>query len=106
MFLGNREQGAGSREQGGLFVLLYSLDHSYEVHIILSLLPLTSSLFPAPNAPHVAYGLSSLFPTHNTNLYKFAKSPSAPCSLLPAPCSLLPAPCSLFPAPYSLLPTP
>ncbi|WP_158517386.1 hypothetical protein [Moorena producens] len=37
---------------------------------------------------------------------KVAKSPSAPCSLLPAPCSLLPAPCSLLPAPCSLLPAP
>ncbi|NEP47941.1 MAG: hypothetical protein F6K65_03575 [Moorea sp. SIO3C2] len=44
---------------------IYSVFHSYEVHLIFDLFHLPFSLLPAPCFP-------------------------APCSLLPAPCSLLP----------------
>ncbi|NEO81841.1 hypothetical protein [Moorena sp. SIO4G3] len=52
---------------------IYSVYHSYEVHMIFSLFPSWEGL---------GVGSSSLFPL--------------PSSLLPAPCSLLPAPCTVM----------
>ncbi|NEO11566.1 MULTISPECIES: hypothetical protein [unclassified Moorena] len=59
---------------------IFSVSHSYEVHIIFCLLPLASCLLPLafPSWEGLGVGSSCLLPL-------------ASC-LLPAPCSLLPAP--------------
>ncbi|WP_424096567.1 hypothetical protein [Moorena producens] len=49
---------------------IYSVYHSYEVHMIFSLFPL-----PFPSWEGLGVGSSSLLP--------------APCSLLPAPCTVM-----------------
>ncbi|NEO02006.1 MAG: hypothetical protein F6K50_43510 [Moorea sp. SIO3I7] len=65
-FFLKREAGVKTEVNSSRLLDVYSVYHSYEVHMIFSLFPLPSSLFPLPS------------------------------SLLPAPCSLLPAPCTVM----------